>query len=608
MSIVGTAGHVDHGKSTLVAALTGRDPDRWAEEKERGLTIDLGFAWTELEPGSTVGFVDVPGHERFIKNMLAGVGALDVAMFVVAADAGWMPQSEEHLAVLDLLEVEHGVIALTRVDLVDEETRLFAELEIAEQVAGTVMEDWPVVPVSPITGDGLGELTAALAAAVRSAGPSADTGRPRLWVDRSFTIAGAGAVVTGTMTGGTLTRGEEVTLFPGNNPLRIRNLQVHEHDVETIGPGTRAAVNVSGAGIDSIVRGSMLGRAGRFRTTRRVLADLRTVRSLEAPLTGRGAYHLHVGSGSWPVEVRTVETVSIAGSGAILVDFPEAIPLVIGDRYILRETGRRAVVGGGRILDPHPPRKVDPETLPLLRRGLEATPDEQARILVELRGHETLAHLATDTGGGTVSGFVAGDLGIADWKVAALLADLHQSVTEYQRENPLRPGAPKAELTGSIAVTGTVLEALAARADDLVDDGATIRTVDFSGGWGPAQETEWGAARQLLADSGLAVPRASQLGLGTETFHALLRDEQLVRIEPDLVYLPEQIDVIVERLSELPDGFSVGDFRDALGVSRRQAVPLLEWLDARGWTARSGDVRRVKKRRNEQTPGDAPTR
>ena len=370
MSIVGTAGHVDHGKSTLVAALTGRDPDRWAEEKERGLTIDLGFAWTELEPGLTVGFVDVPGHERFIKNMLAGVGALDVAMFVVAADAGWMPQSEEHLAVLDLLEVRHGVIALTRVDLADEETHLLAELEIAEQVADTVMEDWPVVPVSPVTGTGLGDLVAALAAAVQAAGPSVDAGRPRLWVDRSFTIAGAGAVVTGTMTGGTLTRGQEVTLFPGATPLRIRNLQVHEHDVAAIGPGTRAAVNVTGSGIDAIVRGSMLGDVTQFRATRRALAELRTVRTLEAPLTGRGAYHLHVGSGSWPVDVRTVESVSVAGSGAVLVDLPEAIPLVMGDRYILRESGRRAVVGGGRILDPHPPRKVDTATLPrCARRG-----------------------------------------------------------------------------------------------------------------------------------------------------------------------------------------------------------------------------------------------
>ncbi len=608
MSIVGTAGHVDHGKSTLVAALTGRDPDRWAEEKERGLTIDLGFAWTELEPGLTVGFVDVPGHERFIKNMLAGVGALDVAMFVVAADAGWMPQSEEHLAVLDLLEVRHGVIALTRVDLADEETHLLAELEIAEQVTDTVMEDWPVVPVSPVTGTGLGDLVAALAAAVQAAGPSVDAGRPRLWVDRSFTIAGAGAVVTGTMTGGTLTRGQEVTLFPGATPLRIRNLQVHEHDVAAIGPGTRAAVNVTGSGIDAIVRGSMLGDVTQFRATRRALAELRTVRTLEAPLTGRGAYHLHVGSGSWPVDVRTVESVSVAGSGAVLVDLPEAIPLVMGDRYILRESGRRAVVGGGRILDPHPPRKVDTATLPRLRRAVDASPDERAQVLLELRGQETLPHLAADSGGGVVTGLVAGDLGIANWRANALQADLQEFVATYQQENPLRPGAPKAEVTGAVGVNSAVLEALASRADDLVDDGATIRTADFHGGWGPAQEAEWSAARQLLLDAGLAVPRASQLGLGVETFHSLLRDEQLVRIDSDLVYLPEQIDAITARLSRLPDGFTVGDFRDALEVSRRQAVPLLEWLDAGGWTTRSGDVRRVRGRRSEQTPGDAPIR
>jgi selenocysteine-specific elongation factor len=595
MSVIGTAGHVDHGKSTLVAALTGRDPDRWAEEKERGLTIDLGFAWTELEPGVAVGFVDVPGHERFIKNMLAGVGALDVAMLVVAADAGWMPQSEEHLAVLDLLEVRHGVIALTRIDLVDEETQLLAELEIAERVADTVMEDWPVVPVSPVTGDGLPALVEALAVAVKSAGPSPDVGRPRLWVDRAFTIAGAGAVVTGTMTAGTLTRGQDVTLFPGATSLRIRNLQVHERDVVAIGPGTRAAVNVTGSDIDTIVRGSMLGDAAHFRTTRRVLAELRTVRTLEAPLTARGAYHLHVGSGSWPVEVRTVESAFVSRSGAILIELPQPIPLVIGDRYILRETGRRAVVGGGRILDPHPPRKVDTATLPRLREALDASPDERARALLELRGEDSLAHLEADSGGGAVKGFTAGDLGVADWRVTELLRDLYQAVVRYQLENPLRPGAPKAELTASIGVSGAVLEALAAQADALVDEAATIRTVDFTGGWGPAQEAEWEAARQLLIDSGLAVPRASQLGLARETFHSLLRNEQLVRVDDDLVFLPEQMDAITAHLARLPDGFTVGEFRDALGVSRRQAVPLLEWLDATGWTSRSGDVRRVRK-------------
>ena len=203
MPIIGTAGHVDHGKSTLVQALTGRDPDRWAEEKERGLTIDLGFAWAQVGK-DTVGFVDVPGHERFIKNMLAGVGGLDVALFVVAADEGWMPQSEEHLAVLDLLSVQHGVIAITRVDLADPDLIELSKIDVEEHVAGTAAETWPVVEVSAVTGQGIEDLVAALERELTSAGPAPDAGRPRMWIDRAFGISGAGVVATGTLTGGAI--------------------------------------------------------------------------------------------------------------------------------------------------------------------------------------------------------------------------------------------------------------------------------------------------------------------------------------------------------------------------------------------------------------------
>ena len=239
MPIVGTAGHVDHGKSTLVEVLTGRDPDRWAEEKERGLTIDLGFAWVRLDEDIDVGFVDVPGHERFIKNMLAGVGAIDVALFVVAADEGWMPQSEEHLAVLDLLEVRHGVIAVTRTDLVDQDLLELAMLDIDEHVTGTSLDGWEVVPVSAVTGVGLDELRSALIRALRIAGTPPDLGRPKLWVDRSFVISGAGVVVTGTLTGGSVRKNSDMVISPGGHRVRLLADQLGV-ELEELGRGGRA--------------------------------------------------------------------------------------------------------------------------------------------------------------------------------------------------------------------------------------------------------------------------------------------------------------------------------------------------------------------------------
>jgi selenocysteine-specific elongation factor len=259
MPVVGTAGHVDHGKSTLVRALTGRDPDRWTEEKERGLTIDLGFAWTTLPSGIEAGFIDVPGHERFIKNMLAGVDAITVALFVVAADEGWMPQSEEHLSILDLLGVDRGIVALTRADLVDEDTLELVTLEIDDRMASTSLHNSPIIPTAAPEGRGIEELRTALDTALGQSS-IVDLGRPRMWVDRSFTISGAGTVVTGTLIDGALAVDDEVTLFPAGSTGRIRSLQSHEQAVDRAEPGNRAALNIVGIERDEVDRGSMLGR------------------------------------------------------------------------------------------------------------------------------------------------------------------------------------------------------------------------------------------------------------------------------------------------------------------------------------------------------------
>lgn len=591
MPIIATAGHVDHGKSTLVEALTGRDPDRWAEEKERGLTIDLGFAWARIG-GAYVGFVDVPGHERFIKNMLAGIGALDVALFVVAADEGWMPQSEEHLAVLDLMGTRHGVIALTRTDRTDAETTDISELSILEAIEGTRLQDWPIVRVSPVTGEGMPALVQTLDDQLVAAGPALDCARPRLWVDRSFRIRGAGLVVTGTLTGGSIAVDDQLMLWPGRHLVRVRGLQSHDAVAAELGPGTRAALNVTG--IENATRGSMLGRPDGFSTTSRFLARVRAVRHLDEALPTRGAYHLHAGTGAWPVDLRIITLEN--RDATVMVRSQGQMPLHARDRFILRETGRQTVVAGGTVLDPHPPQGGAE-----MRQAIEVldlcpleTADDAANALLEVRGTALLPDLARDSGGGEPSStFRAGSEVMAEGAAQELRDQVTSTLARFHDENRLRPGIPKATLSSSLGVEPHLIELVAAGSKAVIDDGPTIRLAEFSPGLTPAEQTAWGYARAEL-EQGLAVPRASQLGLEPELLHALLRAEKLVRVAEDLVYLPGQVAEIEGDLGHLPAEFTVAEFRDLLGITRRHAVPLLEWLDSRGLTLRRGDVRVVR--------------
>jgi len=590
MPIVGTAGHVDHGKSTLIQALTGRDPDRLTEEKERGLTIDLGFAWTNLPSGTTIGFVDVPGHERFIKNMLAGIDAVNVGLLVVAADEGWMPQSEEHLAVLDLLEIERLVIALTRTSLADEETVELARAEVEDRVAGTVAAGAPVVAVDSVSGRGLDELLAALDDAV-SATEVTDIGRPRLWVDRSFTISGAGTVVTGTLLDGSLQVGEEVTVLPDFDRARIRGIQSHEEAREQVDPGTRTALNLSGLGTTDVLRGAMLGKQGDWAPTVRSLAALRTVRSLAAPLKDRGAYHLHVGSGSWPARIRLLDGPELAGSGHAILTTEHAIPLTMGDRFILREVGRRSVVAGGRILEPGPPDRVRGIEVAGLEAVLNASPEDRAAALLASRGTTSIDELSAHTGGGQApEAVIGGHVAVDPAKAKELTGQAVEAVEAYQEANPLRPGMPKASLASGLEIELELLTVLLSGTNRLTEEGTNVATSGFAVELDPAQENAWESARSRL-ESGLAVPSVRELGLPTELVYALVRAGVLIRVSGDLVYLPEQITAIVTGLAELPEGFTVAQFRDHFALTRKYAVPLLEWLDSEGHTMRRGDGR-----------------
>ena len=597
MPVVGTAGHVDHGKSTLVRALTGRDPDRWDEEKRRGLTIDLGFAWTTLADGTEISFVDVPGHERFIKNMLAGSEAIDVALFVVAADEGWMPQSEEHLAVLDLLGVSTGVVAITKADRVDDELMEFVTLEVEEKLAGTSLAGSPSIAVSPVSDQGMEKLRTALATAVAAAGPHLiDIGRPRLWVDRSFTITGAGTVVTGTLLDGSLATGDQLEIWPGRLEARVRGLQSHEREHHRVEPHNRVAVNLVGLERAEVTRGAMLGRPDDWQQTNTVLVRIEAARYLDEPLTNRGAYHLHLGSGAWPVRLRLVEGSELEGSGPAILQLSQPLPLKAGDRFILREVGRRAVVGGGRVLDPHPVSRI-PQVRPtteILQAVVAATSDDQATALLEVRGRDLLTRLSADSGGGTPKGAVmAGALALSQKSAAALTADAVKTITTFHRDNPLRPGIPKASLASQLDIDAAVIEVLVEASDRMHDDGATVAIEGFGGKLTTGQESAWEEVRTALRGAGLGVPRIKELAIDRELLHALIRENRVVRVGDELVYLPEQIDEIIQRLERLPDRFTVADFRDAYGFSRKYAVPLLEYLDGRRVTIRDGDYRTV---------------
>lgn len=602
MPVVGTAGHVDHGKSTLVSALTGRDPDRWDEEKRRGLTIDLGFAWTTLDDDVEVGFVDVPGHERFIKNMLAGVDAVDVALLVVAADEGWMPQSEEHLAVLDLLGITRGVVALTRSDLVENEQRAQVAADVARRLKGTTLEGSPVIPVAAPIGHGVAEVRRALGETIRMASVRAG-GRTRMWIDRSFVIEGAGTVVTGTLVGGSIASGDEVEVHPGPLRARVRTLHSHERSVEQIDPGNRTAINLAGIDRDQVARGAMLGRPGQWKPTSSFAASMRVVRHPSARLENRGSHHLHVGSGTWACRVRLLDTdrVGPEESAMTLVGLDDPVPLATGDPFIIRDVGRRMVVAGGRVLDPGArSARAAGGSIELLPDP-DAAPDEAATSLLEIRGRERLDVLAAHTGGGVPdAAIVAAGEALSEAKAAALVEFAVAECNDFHRESPLRPGIPAATLADRLGIGRAVLEALVAAETRLAADGGMIHAAGFSPALDDDQQLAWDEAREVLAGTGAAPPRVDALGIGPELLHALIRAGALVRVSEEYAYLPETMESVVATVRGMSDGFTVAELRDALGVTRKHAVPLAEWLDAAGHTRREGDLRFLMGRGEER--------
>lgn len=583
MPLIGTAGHVDHGKSTLIKAITGRNPDRWSEEQTRGLTIDLGFAWTTLPQGHEVSFVDVPGHEKFLKNMLAGIEAIDVALFVVAADEGWMPQSEEHLAVLDLLGVSRAVVALTKVDTVDEDLAELAVLEVADRLTGTSLANSPIVKVSGTTGAGIDDLLAEIEQLI-PADPTPNR-RPRMWIDRSFPVQGAGTVVTGSLLDSTLNVDDQVEIYPGA-VVRIRTIQSHERTVDQVAPGRRVALNLSGVDHQSVERGQMIGLPGQWATSDRFSAHVRIARFVEE-FDKRGAYQVHIGSSA-----RSAVITGLA-EGTAVITLDRAVPMAVGDRFIIRDTGRRLVVAGGRVADPHPGRTVQ-----ALHDAHSIDPDAEANEiatqLLRIRGVDSPTRIEAESGGGKpATALFAGEM-LVDPKKGKELGDRAVALVRQEHvTNPLRPGLPLATLATQLEVAGDLAEAIVEGASGLHRVGPDVAATDHQSALNQEQETAWRKARETLG-TGLAVPPEGDLGLDAELIAHLIRQGELVRISPGLVLLPDQIGEIVDSMRELDDEFTVADLRDKLGLSRKYVVPIVEWADKEGLTSRRGDIRRLR--------------
>ena len=603
--VVATAGHVDHGKSSLILRLTGMDPDRWEEEKRRGLTIDLGYAWCELPSGREIGFVDVPGHERFIANMLAGVGPVRLVLFVVAANEGWRQQSEEHLAILDVLGVEGGVVALTKQDLVDGDTLDVAEEQIRERLEGSALEGARLVRVSATTGDGLDELREALDELLAAATPPPET-RARLFVDRVFTISGAGTVVTGTLGGSTLAVGDDVELYPHGRTARIRSLQTHKRDAARAIPIARVAANLAGTGKGDLARGDVVGAPGAWRPTMTFDGVFRPVRSLAHPVTGRGAFKIYVGTAEADARVRMLGPGSTAGGEDVFVRITTTRPLVldVADRFVLRESGRQETVGGGTVLDPAPPRRAGSAVGRLARRATAARHEIPA-ILADERGavHASEALVLTGSDAGVPE---AGDWLLRDGLLARVGPALVAHLSAYHLAHPLEEGEPLAAARRALAdhlraemgpPDPRLIDPIL---DRLVDDGLLARTttavaLPLHEGPGPELDPVMRRVVEAISDEPAQPPTIKELaerGIGRDAVDAATRAGHVVRVAPDLVFLPtviERAEAIVADARET--GITVSAFREALGTSRKFAVPLLGWFDQRGITRREGDLR-----------------
>ncbi|OGN91521.1 MAG: selenocysteine-specific translation elongation factor [Chloroflexi bacterium RBG_13_48_10] len=631
MHVIGTAGHVDHGKSTLVQALTGTHPDRLKEEREREMTIDLGFAWLTLPSGEEVGIVDVPGHRDFVENMLAGIGGIDAALFVIAADEGMMPQTTEHLAILDLLQVQGGVIVLTKIDLISDPDWLdLVEEDISSSVKNTVLQNAPIVRVSSRTHQGIPELLRSLDDCLQNRPPRPDLGRPRLPVDRVFTMAGFGTVVTGTLSDGSLHTGDDVVILPSGLHTRIRGLQTHHRKEDTAIPGSRTAINLTGINIEQVKRGDVIAYPGSYQPSQRIDVRFRLLPDVIQPLKHDTQVKIFHGAAEILSRVRLLGSNELmpGEEGWLQLELKEPLITIRGDRYILRRPSPGETLGGGIVVDPHPKRRhkrFSNEELASLETLARGTPAEiffqalNALSIASLQDVTVRANLDINDSNNAARELI--ELG----QVIALENDTRDAISpltlltskaywdqinhqilqimdDYHKNHPLRRGISREELKSRLKFSSRFYNAILrmiVSAGALEEHGSLIQRVGHSIRFNPQQQR---AADGLLARfiaSPFSPPTSKEClaEVGEDIYTALLDLGLIIYIPPDVVFRKQDYELMLSEVISLLKSrgtITAAEVRDHFNTSRRYVLALLEYLDTQGITVREGDIRRLK--------------
>jgi len=616
MRVIGTAGHVDHGKSTLVRALTGIDPDRLAEEKAREMTIDLGFAWLKLANGETIGLVDVPGHRDFIENMLAGVGGIDAVLLVIAADEGVMPQTREHLAILDLLGIQNGLVVLSKTDMVDDPDWLdLIEHDIRQVTASTSLATAHIVRVSARTGAGLAALQDALVALLQIMPDRQDYNHPRLPIDRVFTISGFGSVVTGTLMGGSLHVGDEVELQPSALRARIRGLQSYNQAVESAEPGSRVAVNLAGVEKRSIVRGSVLTHPGQLWATTMVDVHFRHLKDAERPLKHNAQVKCFVGAAESVGYVRLLsdDVLQPGHEGWVQIRLESPMAVAQGDRFILRYPSPSQTIGGGVIVNPHPERRwrrFQADVIAVLETQMAGSPAE--RVAQAAQGREPVKRtvLQKQTGYSDAELDAAIAAALADGRLVDLGEGLYLAMTAangvwrqmrdvlaaFHAQFPLRLGMPQEELRSKLGLKAAFFNKMLEAQNRVLYANGITRLTEHHIVFTPVQQAAITRLMDVLQAAPYTPPsfaEAAQI-VSDDVVYALIDLGEIVQVQADVIFAASVYAEMVSEVLRLIDeqgSIAANALRDRFQTTRKYAIGLLEHLDALNITRRSGDSR-----------------